>query len=78
MIDDFILDTTFLAITYGSKDTWSDLMRKTSTDLFSIGIGDTEETLAPITALVSRIKQGKRCKYNCFIIVRINGIGIND
>ncbi|XP_076670473.1 uncharacterized protein LOC143369896 isoform X2 [Andrena cerasifolii] len=50
-------DTTFLTITYGSKDTWSDLMQKTSTDLFSIGIGDTEETLAPITALVSRIKQ---------------------
>ncbi|XP_076168965.1 uncharacterized protein LOC143147534 [Ptiloglossa arizonensis] len=52
-----IPDTTILIMAYGSKDTWSDLIQDPSTDLFSIGIGDTEEALAPITTLVSRMKQ---------------------
>lgn len=57
---------------YGSKDTWSDLIQDPSTDLFSIGIGDTEEALAPITTLVSRMKQGMRNKCNYFIILNRN------
>ncbi|XP_043261314.1 uncharacterized protein LOC122402521 isoform X2 [Colletes gigas] len=52
-----IPDTTLLIMTHNSKDTWSDLTQTPSTDLFSIGVGDTDSALAPITALVSRIKQ---------------------
>lgn len=45
---------------YGSKDPWFDLTHNHTTDLFSIGIGDTEETLKPIVNMViPRINQGK-------------------
>lgn len=45
---------------YGSKDPWFDLTYNRTTDLFSIGIGDTEETLKPIVNMViPRINQGK-------------------
>ncbi|XP_076243989.1 uncharacterized protein LOC143185138 [Calliopsis andreniformis] len=52
-----IPDTEILIMTYGSKDTWSNLVRDSTKDLFSIGIGDTKGALQPITGLVSRIKQ---------------------
>ncbi|XP_015437346.1 PREDICTED: uncharacterized protein LOC107192569, partial [Dufourea novaeangliae] len=52
-----IPDTTVLIMAYGSKDTWSDLVQNSATDLFSISIGDTEEALSPLTGLVTRMKQ---------------------
>lgn len=52
-----IPDTTVLITTYRSKDIWSDFVVNQTTDLFSISIGDTEEALAPIANVVSRIKQ---------------------
>lgn len=52
-----IPDTTFLIMAYGSKDTWSKLVKNPATDLFTIGTGDTEEVLLPISNLISRIKQ---------------------
>ncbi|XP_076648480.1 uncharacterized protein LOC143356563 [Halictus rubicundus] len=52
-----IPDTTFLIMAYGSKDTWSEFVKNPATDLFTIGIGDTEDALSPITNLISRIKQ---------------------
>ncbi|XP_033334881.2 uncharacterized protein LOC117225429 [Megalopta genalis] len=56
-MQEHIPDTTFLVMAYGSKDTWSDFVKNPATDLFTIGIGDTEEALSPINNLVSRIKQ---------------------
>ncbi|XP_076291895.1 uncharacterized protein LOC143214566 [Lasioglossum baleicum] len=55
-----IPDTTSLIMAYGSKDMWSELVQNPVTDLFTIGTGDTEEDLLPITNLISRIKQGER------------------
>lgn len=55
-------------MTYGSKDAWSDLVQDSIKDSFSVGIGDTEEVLAPITALVSRIKQGRRNQFFLYSI----------
>nr|XP_012151284.1 PREDICTED: uncharacterized protein LOC100884048 isoform X3 [Megachile rotundata] len=52
-----IPDTVLLIATYGSKDTWSNLVKNSATDLFSISIGDTREALEPITSIVERIKQ---------------------
>ncbi|OAD54860.1 hypothetical protein WN48_06060 [Eufriesea mexicana] len=59
-----IPDTTLLVTTYGSKDTWSDLVQNRVTHLFSINIGDTEEALKPITDIVSRIKQVPKRLFN--------------
>lgn len=52
-----IPDTVLLIATYGSKDTWSNLVQNSATDLFSIVIEDTPEALEPITNIVERIKQ---------------------
>nr|XP_034193342.1 uncharacterized protein LOC117610265 [Osmia lignaria] len=54
---ELIPDTVLLIATYGSKDTWSDLVKNSATDLFSITTGDTPDALAPITNIVARIKQ---------------------
>ncbi|XP_046823998.1 uncharacterized protein LOC124426394 [Vespa crabro] len=52
-----IPDTTVLILTYGSKDTWINIVENSATDLFSVGLGDTRDTLAPLDKLISRIKQ---------------------
>lgn len=53
-----IPDTMIFIMAYGSKDPWFDLTLNRMTDLFSIGIGDTEETLKPIVDMViPRINQ---------------------
>ncbi|XP_078046275.1 uncharacterized protein LOC144474824 [Augochlora pura] len=56
-MQEHIPDTTFLIMSNGPKDTWSSFVKNPVTDLFNIGIGDTEEILSPVTNLVSRIKQ---------------------
>ncbi|KAK2580343.1 hypothetical protein KPH14_001240 [Odynerus spinipes] len=50
-------DTTILMLTYGSKDTWIDIVQDSRSDLFSVGLGDTRDVLAPLDKLISRIKQ---------------------
>lgn len=52
-----IPDTTFLIMAFESKDTWSEFVKNPATDLFTIGVGDTEDALAPIAKLTSRIRQ---------------------
>ncbi|XP_015183759.1 PREDICTED: uncharacterized protein LOC107070249 [Polistes dominula] len=52
-----IPDATVLILTSGSKDAWSNIVQNSISDLFSIGLGDTKEALAPLDKLISRIKQ---------------------
>lgn len=50
-------DATVLVLTYGSKDIWVDIVQNSISDIFSVGLGDTRENLAPLDKLISRIKQ---------------------
>ncbi|KAI4497475.1 hypothetical protein M0802_007486 [Mischocyttarus mexicanus] len=52
-----IPDANILILTYGSKDTWVDIVQNYTSDLFSLGQGDTRNVLAPLDKLFSRIKQ---------------------
>lgn len=54
-----LVDTTVLILTYGSKDTWGDIVEDSASDLFSIGLGDTADTLAPLDKVITRIKRSK-------------------
>ncbi|KAL2728504.1 N-acetylmuramoyl-L-alanine amidase [Vespula squamosa] len=50
-------DTIVLILTYGSKDTWVNIVENSTSDLFAIGLGDNRDALAPLDKLISRIKQ---------------------
>nr|XP_050854964.1 uncharacterized protein LOC127065938 [Vespula vulgaris]XP_050854965.1 uncharacterized protein LOC127065938 [Vespula vulgaris] len=52
-----IPDTTVLILTYGSKDTWVNIVENSTSDLFAIGLGDNRDALAPLDKLISRIKR---------------------
>lgn len=52
-----IPDAAILILTYGSKDTWANIVQDSTSDLFSVGQGDTRDSLAPLDKLISRIKQ---------------------
>ncbi|XP_017878386.1 uncharacterized protein LOC108623985 [Ceratina calcarata] len=50
-------DTTVLIATSGSKDIWSDLVQHSETDLFTISVGDTQESARSIDNVVARIQE---------------------
>lgn len=52
-------DVTLLFLTYGSKDRWSSFVLDPPKDIFSIGIGSTNDALAPLIPLINRIQLGK-------------------
>lgn len=54
-----LVDTTVLILTYGSKDTWVNIVENSTSDLFAIGLGDNRDALAPLDKLISRIKRSK-------------------
>lgn len=51
-----IPDASFIFLTYGDKKRWEDLVQNPS-DVFAIGISDSNSALRPIDSLITRLKQ---------------------